>query len=80
MFFPESLTISRNTNLEYIIDTVLKKSSIDLQIFYTITHKEMGSTLESGIDVAPLINVASGKFDKKNKRSPLKYTNLCSKI
>ena len=31
-------------------------------------------TLESGIDVAP------GKFDKKNKHSPLKCANLCSKI
>ena len=28
------------------------------------------STLESGINVAPWINVAPGKFDKKNKRSP----------
>ena len=37
-------------------------------------------TLESGINVAPWINVASGKFDKKNKRSPLKYANLCNKI
>ena len=32
-------------------------------------------TLESGIDVAPWINVASGKFDKKNKGSPLKCAN-----
>ena len=38
------------------------------------------TTLESGIDVAPWINVASGKFDKKNKRSPLKCANLCSKV
>ena len=37
-------------------------------------------TLESGIDVAPWIKVASGKFDKKNKRNPLKCANLCSKI
>jgi hypothetical protein len=34
-------------------------------------------TLESGIDVAPAINVASGKVDKKNKDSPLKFANLC---
>ena len=32
----------------------------------------MNITLESGIDVPPCINVASGKFDKKNKRSPWK--------
>ena len=25
------------------------------------------STLESGIDIAPRLNVASGKFDNKNK-------------
>ena len=31
-------------------------------------------TLESGI------NVASGKFDKNDKRSHLKCANLCSKI
>ena len=37
-------------------------------------------TLESGIGVAPWINVASRKFDKKNERSPLKCANLCSKI
>ena len=37
-------------------------------------------TLESGIDVAPWLNEASGKFDKENKRSPLKFANLCSKI
>ena len=37
-------------------------------------------TLESGIDVAPWIKVASGKFDKKNKHNPLKCANLCSKI
>ena len=30
-------------------------------------------TLESGINVAPWINIASGKFVKKNKRSPI-YT------
>ena len=28
------------------------------------------STLESGIDATPWINVASGKFDEKNKHSP----------
>ena len=28
-------------------------------------------TLESGINVAPWINVASGKFGKKNQRSPI---------
>mgnify|MGYP006903828952 CR=1 FL=1 len=39
-----------------------------------------GSTLDSEINVAPWINVASGKFDKKNKRSPLKCANLCSKM
>ena len=39
-----------------------------------------GATIESGIDVAPWINVDSGKFDKKNKRSPLKCANLCSEI
>ena len=37
-------------------------------------------TLESGIDVATWINVASGKFDKKNKQhSPFKCANLSSK-
>ena len=30
-------------------------------------------TLESGINVAPGINVAAGKFGKKNKPSPI-YT------
>ena len=30
-------------------------------------------TLESGINVAPWINIAPGKFGKKNKRSPI-YT------
>ena len=30
-------------------------------------------TLESGINVAPWIKVAPGKFGKKNKRSPI-YT------
>ena len=30
-------------------------------------------TLESGIKVPPWINVAPGKFDKKNNRSPI-YT------
>ena len=29
-------------------------------------------TLESEINVAPWINVASGKFDSKNKRSPFR--------
>ena len=37
-------------------------------------------TLESGLNVAPWINVASGKFYKMNKRSPLKCANLCSKV
>ena len=36
-------------------------------------HSALG-TLESGINVAP------GKIDIKNKRSPLKCANLCSKI
>ncbi len=36
-------------------------------------------TLESGINVAPWINVVSGKFDKKNKHSPLQCANLYSK-
>ena len=31
------------------------------------------TTLESGINVAPWINVAAGKFDKKNKHSVI-YT------
>ena len=31
------------------------------------------STLESGINVAPWINLASGKFGEKNKQSPI-YT------
>ena len=31
------------------------------------------TTLESGINIPPLINVAPGKFGKKNKRSPI-YT------
>ena len=30
-------------------------------------------TLESGINVAPWINIAPGKFGKKNKHSPI-YT------
>ena len=30
-------------------------------------------TLESGIDVAPWINLASGNFGKKNKQDPI-YT------
>ena len=38
------------------------------------------STLESGINIGPRINVASGKFDKKNRRGPLKCANLCSKV
>ena len=31
------------------------------------------ATLESGINVAPWINIAPGKFGKKNKRIPI-YT------
>ena len=31
----------------------------------------LATTLKSGIDIAPWINVASGKFDKKNYCSPL---------
>ena len=31
----------------------------------------MVGTLESGINVAPWINIAPGKFGKKNKRSPI---------
>ena len=50
----------------------------DLNCYRNNTTYKM-HTLESGINVAPWINVASGKFDKKNKRSPLKYGNLCSK-
>ena len=34
----------------------------------------------SGIDIAPWINVASGKFDKKNKHSPLKCEILFNEI
>ena len=37
-------------------------------------------TQESGIEVAPSINIASGKFDKNDKRSPLKCADLCSEI
>ena len=37
-------------------------------------------TLEARIDVAPGINVASGKFDKNNQHCCLKCANLCSKI
>ena len=37
-------------------------------------------TLEFGIEVTPWINIASGKFDKKNKCSNLKCANLCCKI
>ena len=40
----------------------------------------LGVTLESGVDAAPWINVGSGKCEKKNRRTPLKCTNLCSKI
>ena len=50
------------------------------------THRESNpgnvllTTLESGIDIAPWINVASGKFDKNNKPSKRnKCANLCSK-
>ena len=48
----------------------------------TLDIKEVfkNTTLESGIDVAPWINVASGQFYKKNKRSPLKCANLNRKI
>ena len=46
-----------------------------------IVQLNKNPTLDSRIDVAPWINVASGKFDKKNKGSPLKCANvLCSKI
>ena len=38
-------------------------------------------SLQSGIDVhSPLNEVASEKFDKKNKRSALKCANSCNKI
>ena len=38
-----------------------------------IVYEGAMSTLESGINVAPWINVASGKFGKKNKHIPI-YT------
>ena len=44
------------------------------------SHRYGAPTIESEIDVAPWINVASGKVDKKNKRSLLKGANLSSKI
>ena len=40
---------------------------------------EIGTTLESGIDVGQLINVGPGKFGKKNKRRALNTHVLCSK-
>ena len=44
--------------------------------FLTAAIHKLEGTLEPGIDVAPWINVASKKFDKTNKRSPLKCANL----
>ena len=38
------------------------------------------STLESGINLAPGINIACGKLDIKNKRSPLKMQNYVVKF
>ena len=35
--------------------------------------RKKNTTLESGINVAPWINIAPGKFVQKNKRSPI-YT------
>ena len=45
-----------------------------LKILYNFTSNIEKATLEYSI------NVASEKFDKKNKHSPLKYANLCSRI
>ena len=45
-----------------------------------IVQLNKNPTLDSRIDVAPWINVASGKFDKKNNCRPLKCVNLCSKV
>ena len=73
----------------FFLWTILDKETI-LKCFHfmwpilvglTITwYCEKMLTLESEIDIAPWINVASAKFDKKNKHIPLKCTNLCSKI
>ena len=64
-----------------------RKNTDVLECYYLDTEtreylKILGrpSTPESEIDVAPWINLASWKFDKKNKHSPLKCANLCSKI
>ena len=38
---------------------------------FCISDWKKWNTLESGINVAPWINVTLGKFGKKNKRSPI---------
>ena len=49
-----------------IFISVTKNQSL-IQSFHTCCRN---STLESILDVAPLINVASGKSDKKNNIAP----------
>ena len=39
--------------------------------FFNLQHKINTFTLESGIDIAPGINVSPGTFGKNNKHSPL---------
>ena len=48
----------------------LKTFEHNTELIFTLCY----DTLELGIDIA------SGKFDKKNKRSPSKCSNLCNKI
>ena len=38
-----------------------------------ISPTDLDGTLESGINVSPWLNIAPGKFGKKNKHSPI-YT------
>ena len=42
----------------------------------TVHTTAQACTLESGIDVAPWINIASGKVDKNKKNFPLKMCQL----
>ena len=60
--------------------TIIKKKKIEILNFLNNTLFPKKCTLESGIDVAPRINVASGKFVKQNKHSHLKCAILCIKI
>ena len=84
IFFQKFVFITKCFTNKNVFFSPLKEIMIDKlkwQVYIRNIHV-MGFlfTLESGIDVAPWINVASGKFDKKNKRSPLKCANVYSKI